>query len=136
MSSYLRSKSYVFRNQQLSRAEYLQKIKLENLSSYQYIQKLKDEYVFLKLNTIHKFAKIKNTINSSGNNIDHAKNAKFCFDTSDGTEDCKFIFWGGIKTKDAYDTDAFSLLNSAYEIFDVGVGVSNCYFGSVVYSCA
>lgn len=135
MSSNLRNKSYVFRNQQLSKEEYLNKIKEINFGSYITITKLKKEMSDMKIKIIHRYAQIVNSINTIGDYVENAKNVKFGFYLSDNTENCKFMYWGGLKAKDCFDTDACAVLEQSYEIFDVGVGSNKCFFGSVIYSC-
>ncbi len=135
MSSNLRNKSYVFRNQQYSKEEYFNKIKEINLGSFETIFLLKKEMNDMKLKAIHKYAQMVNSVNTIGDYIENAKNVKYGFYLSDNTENSKFIYWGGLKTKDCFDTDACAVLEQSYEIFDVGVGSNKCFFGSVIYSC-
>lgn len=134
MCTNLRNKSYCFENEQLSKEEYDEKIHKYNLGNRNTIEKLKEQFTDLKLKSIHRFARIVNSYNVSGDNIDHAKNSHFCFDTTQGPEDSKFLFWGGMKTKDCYDTDACAELESSYESFDLGVGGNRNLFSNVVYS--
>jgi hypothetical protein len=133
MSSNLRNKSYYFRNQQLTKEAYEAEMKKINLGSYATIKELKAECAQMKKNAIHKFASIINSYNVTGNNIDHSKNCKECFDVSKDTEDGKFMFWGGGKVRDGYDVDASAEFDQGYEVFDIGAGGSKGFFGSVVY---
>ncbi len=135
MSANLRNKSYCFQNVQLSKEEYAKNIAQYNLGDFTEIQKLKNEFKEMKSKVIHRYAHILNSYNVTGDNISHAKNARFCFDVTDGPEDSKFMFWAAINIKDCYDTDAAGGgLETAYESFDVGVGGSNNLFTNIVYS--
>lgn len=134
MSTNLRNKSYCFFNQQLSKEDYIAKVTQYNLGNYEQLQKLKLEFEELKLKSAHRYAHIVNSHNATGDNITHAKNAQFCFDVTDGPEDSKFVFWGGMKSRDCYDTDACAELDASYESFDLGVGGNKNLFCNVVYS--
>jgi hypothetical protein len=136
MSSNLRNKSYYFFNEQVSKERYTEEMSKLNLGSRSAVLELKNAYAKMKQNSLHRYAHIVNSYNVTGNNVDHAKNAHFTFDTTEGPEDSKFIFWGGMGVKDSYDTDASGGgLELAYETFDAGVGGSaSLFFCSVVYS--
>jgi len=134
MSSNLRNKSYYFYNTQLTKDEYAKKIADLSLGSYLQIEKLKKEFLDLHTSAIHRFAHITNSVDVTGNNIDHAKNSKYCFETVHGPEDSKYIFWGAMNSKDCYDVSAVADMSLAYETFDAGVGGQRYLFDSVVYS--
>lgn len=134
MSSNLRNKSYCFNNQQLSKEKYRELLSSINLGSYKVIQELKEEFLKLKLNSIHRFASIINSFNVTGDNIDHAKNCYNCFDISNKVENCKNVFWSVEGVLDVYNSGpGCGAVETGYEIFDTGAGGSNIYFGSVVY---
>jgi hypothetical protein len=102
MSSNLRNKSYVFKNEQYTREAYLKKISEIKLDSYQERTKLKLE--FLKLITeksIHRYVVSERNYNSSGNLLFNSKNAKVCFDAI-GLEDTKYIY-SAVDQKDSMD---------------------------------
>lgn len=135
MSTNLRNKSYYFFNEQLSKEDYTKKVAEYQLSNYDEVEKLKTTFEEVKCRAIHRFAHIVNSHNVIGDNVDHGKNSKQCFDITQGPEDSKFMFWGAINLKDCYDTDAGGGgLETAYESFDVGVGGNRIYFSNVVYS--
>lgn len=133
MSSNLRNKSYVMFNEQLSKEEYQERLKQMNLGDYNFITEKKKEFETLKLGSIHKFAHIINSIDVSGNNLENTKNCHFCYDLTDGAENCKYTFWGGMKMKDSYDAGpGVAMGEHFYEMFDTGGG-NNLFFDSVVY---
>lgn len=136
MSSNLRNKSYVFKGEQLSKEEYKKKMKEINLGSFKEIKRLKDEFEKMKLNSIHRFAYIFNSFNSTGDNIEHAKNCQNCFNVTDSVEDCKNLFWGGMKAKEVFDSGpGVGDGTLMYEVFDTGIGAFKNLFTSVVYNC-
>ena len=134
MSSNLRNKSYVMYNKQLSKEEYIKKLKEMDLGDYSFIQEKKKEFEKMKLESIHRFANVINSYNVSGNNIERAKNCHNCFDVADGLEDCKNLFWSVKDCKDVWDSGpGIGLLELGYECFDSGAGGGRLLFDSVVY---
>jgi len=134
MCSNLRNKSYCFNNQQLSKEEYKEVVSSLDLGSYDIIQEKKNEFEKMKLSAIHRFAFITNSYNVSGDNIDHAKDCKDCFYTSNKIENCKNVFWAVASVIDVYDSGpGVGELVTGYEVFDTGAGGGNIRFGSVVY---
>jgi hypothetical protein len=114
LSSNLRNKSYVFKNQQYSREEYLQKIKEYNLSSHKVRQKLNDEFMdLLKNNFIHRYVMGERNVNSIGSTLFNSKNSKSCFD-SEKLEDTKYI----ISSMD---------IKSAMDLYHIGFGTELAY---------
>ncbi len=90
MSSNIRNSRFVFRNKQMRQKEYEEAIISENLSSFFSLKKLKEEYLKLIKSSIHKFADIINSENSSGNNILNCKNNKVAFNVYNN-ENCKYV---------------------------------------------
>lgn len=114
MSSNLRNKSYVFRNQQLTKEKYLEKMKGYNLSSFSEREKLKLDFEnLIKNDSIHKDVSGERNINSKGNMIFENKNCYNCFDL-DVAEDCKNVF-SGLDMKDCVD------------IYHAGIKMELCY---------
>jgi hypothetical protein len=102
MSINLRNKSYVFKNVQYSREEYLEKIKIINLSSFTVREELNREFTkMLKNNAIHRYTISERNINSVGSLIYDCKNVKKSFEVITG-ENCKYIY-GGTEVKDSMD---------------------------------
>ncbi len=134
MSSNLRNKSYYFENQQLSKEDYIEKMKNLHLDSYLVVQEKKAQFEKMKLECIHRFAHIINSHNVLGDNIENAKNAMYCFDVTEGPEDSKYIFWGGMRIRDSYDCGPGTAeCENLYECFDTGAGGGKSNFGSVIY---
>ena len=134
MSSNLRNKSYCFENMQYSKEEYFEKLKQYNLGSFKTIQELKKQFEDLKIKTIHKYANIVNSNNSTGDNIDHADNCRSCFDIRDGAKDSAHTFWGAKGINDCYYCGpGIGWGDTLYESFDGGAGGGQFVATSVVY---
>jgi len=92
ISSNLRSKSFVFKNEQYSREAYLEKIKEYNLDSYKTREELYKEFTDLIINnSIHRYVINERNVNSTGNMLFNSKNAINCFD-SEVLEDTKNVY--------------------------------------------
>jgi hypothetical protein len=114
MSSNLRNKSYVFKNQQYTREQYMEKMKEYDLSSFTEREKLNDEFKNLIENdSIHRFAVNERTVNSTGSLLYDCKNILNSFEVDVG-EDCKYIY-GGPGVKDSMD------------LYHVGYNIELCY---------
>ena len=102
LSSNLRNKNYVFKNQQYSRDGYFSKIKKYNLSSYMVRKALEKEFLSLiENNSIHRYIISERNINCTGNLLFNSKNSKNCFD-SEFLEDTKNIY-ASLKLKSSMD---------------------------------
>lgn len=92
LSSNLRNKSYVFKNEQYTRDEYFKKINEYNLSSHKIRQELYTIFLdILKNKSIHKSIIGERNYDSTGNMLFGCKNLKKSFDCTDGVEDSKYI---------------------------------------------
>ena len=132
--SNLRNESYCMWNEQLTKEEYNKRLKKINLKDYKVILKLKKEFKELCLKSIHRFSQQIKSVNSLGDNLDGAKNCKFCFDVSGRMEDAKYSHWLAVDVKNVYDSGpGVGLAELTYEVFDTGVGNYRNLFTSVVY---
>jgi len=92
LSSNLRNKSHVFRNEQYTRDEYFKKVNEYNLSSYKTRQELYTNFLdILKNKSIHKSITGERNYDSTGNMLFGCKSLKNSFDCTDGVEDSKYI---------------------------------------------
>jgi len=122
-------------NEQLSKEEYNLKLAKYDLKNYKTIQELKDKFGELCLKALHRFAIQIKTVNSTGDNLEGAKNCKICFDVSGKMEDAKNSHWLAVGVKDVYDSGpGIGLAELVYESFDTGIGNFRNLFTSVVYS--
>ena len=74
MSSNLRNKKFMFRNQQCTEEEYQRKLSSIG-KDWKTLNGLYIEYVHMKRSALHKHANMIKCTNSSGNNLTHCKNA-------------------------------------------------------------
>ncbi|MDI6642407.1 MAG: hypothetical protein QME68_08895, partial [Elusimicrobiota bacterium] len=131
----LRNKSYYFFNQPYTKDEYQKKIKELNLGSFDIFSQFCQKYKDFSLKQICRFANIVKSVDTTGDNVQHAKNCKFCFDIlgNPSAEECKFFVWGGYNCKDSYDVMGVGLnAERFYEALDAERG-NRLNFASVVY---
>ncbi|MFA6189896.1 MAG: hypothetical protein WC711_00035 [Candidatus Staskawiczbacteria bacterium] len=106
MSSNLRNKKYIFKNQQYTKEEYEKKVSSYDLEAFVVREKLYNEYRDLIVKqTIHRFAVTDKSVNVSGNMITDSKNCKFVFD-ADKVENSKYCLVCP-DVKDSMDTYHF-----------------------------
>ena len=130
----LRSKNYYIFNQPYSKEDYSKKLAEFDLGSCDAITGFKKQFDDFFGKALHKYANILKSVDVVGDNIENAKNCKFCFDVSKDIENNKFIHWG-IQAKDLYDSGpGFGVAELLYETFDTGLQGSHCFFTSVVYA--
>ncbi len=102
MSTNLRNKSYVFRNVQLTREEYVEKMKEIDFSSFETREQLKQEFKELMESTaVHRFAVNERNVNSVGSLLYDCRNVTQAFEVDKG-ENAKYIY-GGLELKDSMD---------------------------------
>ncbi len=102
MSHNLRNKSYVFKNVQLTREEYLEKMKEYDLSSFAVRSQLEKEYKeMMERDAIHRYVISERNVNSVGSLIFDCKNVHNSFEVN-GAENGKYIY-GGLVIKDSMD---------------------------------
>jgi len=125
----LRNKKYCFKNNQLTKEEYLEKIKEYNLNSYSgYIKAEKDVKEFWKKyppcpawDTL--------SVDCSGSYVFGSKNCHECYDVVD-SEDCKYcmMLWRGPQ-KNCYDVSTFGYnIENIYEGMNIFENVNNVKF--------
>ncbi len=132
--SNLRNESYCIWNEQLTKEEYNKRFKKIDLSDYKTVLELKKKFEELCSKSIHRFSTQIKSVNSTGDNLDGARNCKVCFDASGVIEDSKYIHWAAKSVKDAYDSGpGVGFAELTYEVFDTGVGNFRSLFTSVVY---
>ncbi len=131
----LRNKSYCMWNEQLTREEYNTRLEKLNLKKHKSVIEQKNKFDEFCLKTIHRFAVQIKTVNSTGDNLEGAKNCKTCFDISGNVEDTKNSHWLAKNVKDTYDSGpGIGFAELVYECFDTGIGNYRNLFTSVVYS--
>jgi len=131
----LRNESYSMWNEELTKEEYFERLKKYDLSDYRVVQELKEKFKKLYSGAIHRYSTQVKSVNSTGDNLDGARNCKICFDASGRHEDAKYSHWMAENIKDAYDAGpGVGNADLIYEVFDTGIGNFRNLFTSVVYS--
>ena len=132
MSANIRHKSYVFRNQQLSKEEYKKAINKIDFGSFKIREELRREFEDMKVRALHRFAFTRRVVNSSGNSIRDSKNAFNCFDV-EKSENVRYFSQGtGIKdSMDMFGAGPGGEL--IYEGVNVGYTDSRVFFSSNTY---
>jgi hypothetical protein len=128
MSSNLRNKSNVFRNQQLAKGEYEKAVAELKLDTYSGQVKAKKEFIELAKNSIHRYASVINSLNCTGDFIANAKNCIQCFGI-DGAENMKNVFFGMNKnSSDSQDLIMTGSGSESYESSNAGRGINKISF--------
>ena len=128
----LRHKKYCFNNEQLTEAEYGNKLKQVELWNYSNIQNLFKKFLDESMKSIKKFNISKNSEACSWDYLFNSKNCNNCFIVSD-CEDCKYMEWV-LKAKNSYDVSAFwKPWELLYEVNNVGLNSFNVKFSSFCY---
>ena len=91
MCDNLHNQSHCIRNQPYSKEEYSDLIGKINKGNYGELEKLRAEFLMMKQNSIHQYAKMINCVSSLGNDLNNTRNAKDCFDCYN-LEDVKHAF--------------------------------------------
>ncbi|KKU90960.1 MAG: hypothetical protein UY23_C0005G0056 [Candidatus Jorgensenbacteria bacterium GW2011_GWA1_48_11] len=136
MSSNLRNKKFVFRNEQLTEEEYRKRMSAMD-RGYKIQIELYSEYVRLRENALHKYANMVKCTNSSGSNLTYCKNAKYCFNS----HNCEDVKYGAqmSRAKDVQDMYGVGDKESSllYEGVNVGYLDSNIFFSTNTFeNCA
>ncbi|MCA9364003.1 hypothetical protein KC727_02180 [Candidatus Kaiserbacteria bacterium] len=131
----LRNAKYCIFNEQYTKEEYEQKKKELGLDSQAGLKKVREQFEELYTKSIHEFARIAKSVDSTGDNIIDTKNSHWCFDLFGGMEDSKYSHWGGLQAKDLYDAgpgvgDGGELM---YDVTDTGIQSADIAFTNVVY---
>ncbi|MCX6758055.1 MAG: hypothetical protein NTZ44_04210 [Candidatus Nomurabacteria bacterium] len=127
LSSNLRNKSFVFKNQQLSREAY--KIAVDELKLDTYSGQLNAKTLFKDIaqKAIHKHAHIKNSVNAVGDFIENSKNVYHCYSLAE-CENVRYSHSAIATTKDSYDLLFTGRLQESYESTVAGRGGSRLVF--------
>jgi hypothetical protein len=119
MSSNLRNKSYVFRNVQLDKEEFFKKIKEELLTSSKSREKLEIKYRKLIKASLHNYAHIISSSESTGDHIEHSKNVLNSFHIFEG-ENLANVIFGISPSNDCQDMFSSGKMSFSYDTIDSG----------------
>jgi len=128
----LRNKSYCIFNEQYSKEEYEKKLRELNIGSYKGCRALFDRFLKSSLNFPRKYAWIRNTTNSTGDDLEQTKNCHFCFSASED-ENCRYSFFVPTGAKDTYDADHVGLGTELSCELMSGFNNSRVMFGNRIY---
>ncbi len=117
----LRNKEYVIRNVQYSKEDYLNELNKFDFGSYAQTSKFKSDWFKSVGSFPHRYANILKSVNSTGDDLTNAKNAKITFDAYD-MENTKYIF-RCFFSKDCYDGNNIGNSEMVYEF--AGGGAMN-----------
>ena len=132
MSSNQRGKSYIFKNKQCTREEYLKNMKDYEFSSFATREGLIQEFKGLLNNAIHRYVFSERNVNSCGSLLYDCKNISKSFE-ADNCEDCKYVY-GATYVKDSMDIYHIGLNTTelCYELQGC-TRTSNCQFCHLCY---
>ncbi len=106
-----------------------------DVESYSTLMDIKEKFSHFVRDSIHKYAYITNSQNSTGDNMANVANCKNCFDLWDDAEDCKYCMNGGIKMRDSYDGYGVGVSTDLeYEVVDAGDRSSHLVSDLVVWN--
>ncbi len=127
LSTNLRNKHYVIRNQQYSKEEYLRIKKeiMETIARGKLFEVLQ-EFVTIKEKGIHRALEVVSCENVTGDYLKNSKNIRYCFDVS-YAEDCAYIFTG-FQIKDLMDVCHTTDAQLGYDSLSLGYGSYNALF--------
>ena len=126
MSANLRSKQFVFRNEQLTKEEYGARMKGIGFGKRSELTRYKEEFRELIARSLHKFWNLLKVAACTGNNIENARNVRDSFDLYDG-ENLRFCL-RNIKSKDSYDVSYAAGTELAHECISAGFGNTRTCF--------
>lgn len=136
--SNLRNKQFCFMNEQCTKEEYAKKLAEYDLGSLTAIERAREAQKSTLDSSIHRFARIFKSIDSTGDNLFNVKNCKMCFDLmgDPSAEDMKYCAWAGFGCKDVWDggPGIGGGGDLIYESYDCGIQSNRLSFCGVVYS--
>ncbi len=122
----LRQRQYSIFNEQLSKEKYQQKLELFALHTASGVDVFRKKFTEFVRSSPRKYGEIVQTVESSGNYINHAKNCKNCFHCYDA-EDCAHAEHVWRNAKDCMDVStAGRNANHIYNSINTGIDVSHC----------
>ncbi len=118
------SKNYCIFNEQYSKEEYEKKIKDYLPDTREKLERVQETFRKVYLKSIHRYANIVNSPDSTGDIINNSKNCKFCFDIYHDVEDAKYLF-SALVLKDCWDGNGIYKNEVSYEMIDANIGSNN-----------
>lgn len=133
LSSNLRNASYVFKNKQLTEADYKAAIAKYDLGSYRVQEQLWQEYQTMLISqTVHRAMQTLNAQNSLGNNLTNVENCKNCFNVLN-SQNLGYCYYCE-DLKDSYDATFCGWpAEGVYECLSAAVKSTNVQFSVVCW---
>ena len=129
----LRNKQYCFLNTQYSKEEYTRLVSELEPGGFKNLMKAKEEFKKLILTSLSRFARFRNAINSTGDDLTNVKKLKNCY-ASREAENCAHSLFAVDSIKDSYDvTFAGIKAELLYEMHSTPQS-SRSYFNYLVWS--
>ena len=128
----LRNQNYCIFNEQYSKEEYEEKLKKYNLSNPDKLEEFEKAFWMHSLNFPRKYANVKNIVNSTGDNLEQARNCKQSFNVTEA-ENVNYTFFSPTGAKDCFDLDHCGLgITESCELHS-GFGDNRVFFSNRVY---
>jgi hypothetical protein len=110
---------YIF-NQPYTKEDYFKKLAEMNLDSFTALRKAREEVSKVFAGAIHRYARVINSPDSTGDNLYNAKNCQSCFDLmGTNSENSKYCHYA-MGMKDSYDNYGAPYAEDVYETIAVG----------------
>lgn len=131
----LRNKTHCILNEQYSKDEYKEKVKVFDFGSYEILKNFENEFNNFSLKFPRKYSNLLKSFNCTGDNIGGSKNVNYSFDIYNNCEDSKYIAHT-VDAKDSYDIYGGGATASLlYEGIDTGLFAANQLFSILTHSC-
>jgi CxxC-x17-CxxC domain-containing protein len=128
----LRNAKYCIFNEEYTKEEYAKKKQELKLDTRTGIDAAGKRAVEKSLNFPRKYAWVRNTVNSTGDDLEQTKECVYCFSATED-ENCRYSFFVPTGAKDTYDVDHVAMgTQDTYELHS-GFGNNMVAFGNRVY---
>ncbi len=134
MVANLRNQNYVFRNEKLTRDQFIRNYQDINSGSFKNLKNLITEFDNLKKEVPHKYADIKNSLRVVGNNIINSKDVYKSFNIED-SENIRYSYRILSQSKDVYDCNGMKSGELMYESFGAGYNPAQSAFSFSFDQC-
>ncbi|QQR54696.1 hypothetical protein IPG41_05930 [Candidatus Peregrinibacteria bacterium] len=129
----INKKHHIF-NKPYSPEEYQRIVSQYDLLSWKSVQYLKSEFEKFRLQFPHRYARMVNAENCTGDFVTNAKNCQNCFGIDGPAEDCKDIFFGGWGIHDVLSCDHAGYKAELYYEMVGSIEGSRCAFCTFSWS--
>jgi hypothetical protein len=131
----LNNKSYCIFNKEYSKDEYEEKVKELMPRGYRSLSKMKERFRSESLKYPRRFAKVIRSVNSSGDDLEGAKNCRRSFSVFGGAEDSSYLWLIYSEVKDCFDCDHSGLNTERVVDSSTVYPGSGIYYSRFVRSC-